>query len=184
MPTRSVQKVTFGTIAGDAAHLPRGEHPRDPVSGPIRARSESDIMQLRRLVACLSASLLLSGAAAAADGLHVTVSDIRNADGHVLILVSPSNEAWEGSGKPAAVARLAAAEGSIEHVFPDLAPGDYAVQVMHDENDNGDLDSNFLGIPVEGYGFSQNPSVMRRATFDEARFALPAEGTAITVRLR
>lgn len=141
-------------------------------------------MQLRRLATCLSATLLLSGAAAAAEGLHVTVSDIRNADGHVLILVSPSNDAWEGSGKPAAVARLAAAKGAIEHAFPDLAPGDYAVQVMHDENDNGDLDSNFLGIPVEGYGFSQNPNVMRRATFDEARFALPAEGTAITIRLR
>lgn len=143
-------------------------------------------MQLRRLAVCLSVTLLLcnAAAAAAADGLHITVSDIRNANGHVLISVNPSNEAWEGTAKPVAVARLAAAEGTIEHVFPDLAPGDYAVQVMHDENDNGDLDSNFIGIPVEGYGFSQNPSVMRRATFDEARFALPAEGAAITIRLR
>ena len=141
-------------------------------------------MNLRHLVATLSATLLLSTGAMAADGLHVTVSDIRNADGHVLISVSPSAEAWDGAAKPVAVARLAAVKGTIEHAFPDLAPGDYAVQVMHDENDNGDLDSNFVGIPVEGYGFSQNPSVMRRATFEEARFALPAEGTAITVRLR
>ena len=141
-------------------------------------------MRHHTLATLLSTALLLGGTAFAADGLHVTVSDIRNANGHVLLLVSPSAEAWDGAAKPAAVARLAAVEGSIEHVFADLAPGDYAVQVMHDENDNGDLDSNFVGIPVEGYGFSQNPNVMRRATFDEARFALPAEGTAIPIRLR
>ena len=40
---------------------------------------------------------------------------------------------------------------------------------MHDENDNNQLDTNFLGIPSEGYGFSNNPNVMRRAHFDEAR---------------
>ena len=54
---------------------------------------------------------------------------------------------------------------------------------MHDENDNNKLDANFLGIPFEGYGFSNNPNVMRRATFDEARFQLKTDAT-ITIRLR
>ena len=36
----------------------------------------------------------------------------------------------------------------------DLAPGRYALFAMHDENANGDLDRNFLGIPTERYGFS------------------------------
>ena len=61
--------------------------------------------------------------------------------------------------------------------------GNYAVQVMHDENDNNKLDTNFLGIPSEGYGFSNNPNVMRRAHFDEARFEVGADA-AITIRLR
>ena len=55
---------------------------------------------------------------------------------------------------------------------------------MHDENDNGKLDTNFMGIPVEGYGFSNNPQVMRRAFFSEAKFDVTGAPTAIVVRLR
>ena len=54
---------------------------------------------------------------------------------------------------------------------------------MHDENGNDKLDSNFMGMPTEGYGFSNNPRVMRAATFDEARFNVPAAGTSIQIVL-
>jgi uncharacterized protein (DUF2141 family) len=39
-------------------------------------------------------------------------------------------------------------------VFTHLRPGRYAVIVLHDENGNGGLDRNLLGVPVEAYGFS------------------------------
>ena len=70
------------------------------------------------------------------------------------------------------------------HRFEGLPAGDYALQVIHDENDNGDLDKNLLGIPSEDYGFSRNPKAWRRATFDEAKFDLAADGSEITVQLR
>ena len=135
----------------------------------------------------LMSALLVSSsfAAFAADGgLVVTISDIRRPGGHLLVSVESSAEGWSADGKSVAVARIAAQAGEVVQRFDDLPPGHYAVQVMHDENDNGKLDSNFLGIPSEGYGFSQNPGVMRRATFEEARFELPAEGAEILVRLR
>jgi uncharacterized protein (DUF2141 family) len=65
-----------------------------------------------------------------------------------------------------------------------LPAGTYAVQVMHDENDNGKLDSKFMGIPTEGYGFSNNPQVLRRAHFSEAKFDIGDAPAAIVVRLR
>jgi uncharacterized protein (DUF2141 family) len=37
--------------------------------------------------------------------------------------------------------------------FSDIKPGKYAIAVIHDENCNGELDSNLFGIPTEGYGF-------------------------------
>jgi uncharacterized protein (DUF2141 family) len=40
--------------------------------------------------------------------------------------------------------------------FPGVAPGTYAVSVIHDENSNGKLDTNFMGIPREGVGASNN----------------------------
>jgi uncharacterized protein (DUF2141 family) len=131
----------------------------------------------------LLALLMAAGNAAAAD-LTVTVSDVRVQTGQLKIAVVGSAEGWDGKAEPVAVdaARPAGAEAVFR--FTDLAPGSYAVQVMHDENDNGKLDTNFVGMPIEGYGFSNNPHVMRKPTWDEARFELGAEGAALTVNLR
>jgi uncharacterized protein (DUF2141 family) len=41
-------------------------------------------------------------------------------------------------------------------VFENLQPGDYALSVIHDENENGELDSNAFGIPKEGFAFGNN----------------------------
>ena len=50
--------------------------------------------------------------------------------------------------------------------FPGLAPGSYAVSVIHDANGNGDIDLNAFGIPTEGWGFSNDA----RATFGPPSF--------------
>jgi uncharacterized protein (DUF2141 family) len=43
--------------------------------------------------------------------------------------------------------------------FPALAAGEYAVQLYHDENANGKVDMNMVGVPTEGYAFSNTPLV-------------------------
>jgi len=50
--------------------------------------------------------------------------------------------------------------------FDQLTPGTYAVAVFHDKNNNGILDKNMLGIPLERYGFSNNV----RETFSAPSF--------------
>jgi uncharacterized protein (DUF2141 family) len=119
--------------------------------------------------------------------LAVTISDIRADQGQLLVAVVNSDAGWDNQEKPVAVDKVAAVkadgEGRIVLRF-NLPAGSYAVQVMHDENDNGKLDTNFMGLPVEGYGFSNNPQVMRRALFDEARFTITEAPAAIVVRLR
>jgi uncharacterized protein (DUF2141 family) len=55
--------------------------------------------------------------------------------------------------------------------FEGVPAGTYAVSVMHDENANGKLDQNFLGIPTEGYGVSNNHThALSAPTWDESRF--------------
>ena len=55
------------------------------------------------------------------------------------------------------VSRRVKIEGaSARCVFEDVTPGTYAVVVLHDENDNRQCDRNRLGIPLEGYGVSNN----------------------------
>jgi uncharacterized protein (DUF2141 family) len=64
-----------------------------------------------------------------------------------------------------------------------LAPGTWALSVIHDENDNRRLDR-FMGIPTEGFGFSRNPRLrMGPPRFDEARFPVAGGQLRQTVRL-
>jgi uncharacterized protein (DUF2141 family) len=68
--------------------------------------------------------------------------------------------------------------------FAAVAPGDYALALLHDENGNGKLDS-FAMIPKEGFGFSNNPKIRFGAPrFAETRFAVGAGTTRQTVRMR
>jgi uncharacterized protein (DUF2141 family) len=65
---------------------------------------------------------------------------------------------------------------TAQAVFFGIPQGTYAVMVFHDENGNGKLDKNMVGIPKEGYGASNNPAKrMRAPTFDEARFSLTSD---------
>ncbi|MCA2976989.1 MAG: DUF2141 domain-containing protein [Myxococcaceae bacterium] len=70
-------------------------------------------------------------------------------------------------------------------VWQRLPAGDYAVSVIQDENGNGDLDSNFLGVPLEGYGASNNVLPPTSGPlWSDSRF--PVDGAApvtLTVRL-
>ena len=129
------------------------------------------------------AALCVLATAAHAGELTVTITDIRAAQGSLMLSLVDSDAAWNSQAKPVAARKVVAEKGEMQFKFSDLPAGVYAVQVMHDENDNSKLDTNFLGIPSEGYGFSNNPNVMRRATFDEARFELKSDA-AITIRLR
>src|SRR6266403_2740071 len=73
---------------------------------------------------------------------------------------------------------------SAQMTFKDLPEGTFAVSVLNDENGNGKMDKNFVGMPKEGYGASNNPKKKKRApTFDEAKFSLNTSEQAIEITL-
>lgn len=121
-------------------------------------------LSARRLLP-LAATLLafspgLSQVQPSADNLiHVDISGLRNDKGQVLcsLFSSAASADFPKKGEKA----LARAKSHISHgqatcEFPGVAPGTYAVSVFHDENSNGKLDTNFMGIPREGVGASNN----------------------------
>ena len=66
-----------------------------------------------------------------------------------------------------------------------LLPGEYAVSVIHDENDNRKLDRNFVGIPTEGIGFSRNPVLaFGPPSFKSSEFAAVSGDTSATIRMK
>jgi uncharacterized protein (DUF2141 family) len=70
--------------------------------------------------------------------------------------------------------------------FEDVAPGTYAVAVVHDENANGRLDKNLFGVPTEGYGVSNNHTYATHGPrWHESTFAVTTgEAKVISISLR
>ncbi len=134
------------------------------------------------LIACFIASACCAPCIAA--DLDITLTDIRAQTGIIKLAVVDGPVGWDGKAKPVQATGAPPAGETQHFTLKDLAPGRYAVMVTHDENGNGKLDSNALGMPIEGYGFSNNPRVMRKPTWDETVFEIGAEDVAITVELR
>lgn len=103
--------------------------------------------------AVLTAGFALSTQVDAAD-LMVTIHQVRSAAGVISVAVYDSAMSFLMEGAQIASADVMAMPGDTPVVFMDLPPGIYAVAAFHDENASGMFDTNFLGLPIEGYGFS------------------------------
>lgn len=123
-----------------------------------------------------------SGAGAAAE-LRVRVGAVRSDEGRVLVALCAERDFLARS---CALAGSAGARAGVtEVVIRDVPPGVYAAQAIHDENGNGDLDRNALGLPLEGFGFSRDaPLRAGPPRFEEAAVEVPAEGGVLAFALR
>lgn len=136
----------------------------------------------------LSLALFATGAIAAhaqAADLTVTLHDVRAQGGVLRLALVDSQAGWDGKAAPVKADGAPPSGDTATFVFKDVKPGTYAVMASHDENGNGKMDTNLVGMPVESYGFSNNPRVMRKPTWDEARFDVAGAGDqSIDITLR
>jgi uncharacterized protein (DUF2141 family) len=133
--------------------------------------------------AVLSTLALLYSSAGSADQLVVDITGIEDVGGHMMVAVYADAETWSDNGAPVATARDSVTGPLVRVIFQDLPSGTYAVKLYHDRDNNGELDTNMLGIPVEDYGFSNNASGLGGPDFDEAAFELSGEAS-ISIELR
>jgi uncharacterized protein (DUF2141 family) len=135
--------------------------------------------------------LLVSGAVAgqtsSCPGIHVTILNIRNGIGTVdcALFNSPSGFPREvlHSAMRLVVMRVPSSEARCD--FEDIPPGNYALVVLHDENMNGKIDTDWLGVPKEGYGFSNNAKVaFKTPSFNDASFVYDGKTLDLTIALR
>jgi uncharacterized protein (DUF2141 family) len=143
---------------------------------------------------CVGAFAVL-GCAQAGD-LELTVAGIRSDKGALMIgLYDSPAKFTAATSQASSVALLSdkgrfvgvtmrASPGSLGIGFLQLPPGRYAIIVFHDENDNGLLDSNFFGLPTEGYGFSNDAAGFFGApSFDAASVTVGSADRAIVISL-
>ena len=119
--------------------------------------------------------------------IKIMVTNAEDASGHVRVSVFSGSEGFPGKRKYALKTASTTVQGSKAFVtVKDLPPGEYAVAVLHDQNDNGRMDTNAVGIPKEGWGVSLNKAPLIRAPrYSEAKFRLePGQERSLVIKLR
>ena len=111
--------------------------------------------------------------------LIVEIQGLRSEAGQILAALYQGPDGFPNNDAKAlrkGVVRIK--DGAATLMFDHLPPADYAVSILHDENDNGKVDTGLFGIPKEGFGFSANPK-LRYGTppFKEASFSLAGDKT-------
>jgi uncharacterized protein (DUF2141 family) len=173
-----------------------GEKPPMPDEGDRRAqaaslirgdasnmRTKSRVVSLASVVILFPVLLLppLRAQSPNTGTLTVRVVGAHNASGEIRVALFQNAEGFPGDASKAFRTQPAQIDPqtlSAKVSFTGIPQGVYAVSVFHDENGNGKLDKNFVGIPKEAYGASNNrPKRMRPPTFDEAKFSLNSQQT-------
>ncbi|MGC1685378.1 MAG: DUF2141 domain-containing protein [Candidatus Acidiferrales bacterium] len=134
-----------------------------------------EIFALAGVFLLISSSALAQAQPPRENQIHVEIAGFRNDKGQVLCALFSS--AGDFPKKPdKAVAHCTSIITNRHAVceFLGIAPGTYAVSVVHDENSNGKLDTNFMGIPREGVGASNDArGHFGPPKFDAASFRFP-----------
>jgi uncharacterized protein (DUF2141 family) len=149
-------------------------------AGPTRGWAASP----KRLFALAALGLLTASAPLPSASLRVEVEGLRDHKGALMFCLTRRVETFLDCDKdPHSVhAIIAASGGAVE--FEHLAPGDYALLLLHDANRNGKLDKRF-GIPREGFGFSNNPAMrFGPPTASQVTFVVPAGASTQVVRMK
>lgn len=112
---------------------------------------------LKLLVAAIFTTGFAVKAYSQSEGIRIDISNLRSNDGHVLISVFRDGNGYPDEPEKAVrKARISIKANTAWVVFTGLPAGEYAVAILHDENDDQKMNKNIIGIPKEGYGFSNN----------------------------
>jgi uncharacterized protein (DUF2141 family) len=130
----------------------------------------------------LCAIAWIASAAMGQTKLTVTIENIKGDKGSIRIGIFDKEESFLKKAIDGKV--IKANNESVTVVFDKLKPGTYAISVIHDENENTELDTKAFGMPAEGIGFSNN--VMGKfgpPSFEKSSFSVSDE-KALHIKLK
>ncbi|MEL6691787.1 MAG: DUF2141 domain-containing protein [Pseudomonadota bacterium] len=131
--------------------------------------------------ALLAASLMATPIALASD-LTVNVESIAKAQG-TIVLGLFDEASYDGDGAVNG-ANLKVEGNDVTVTFEGLEPGEYAVKLYHDVNDDGEMNTNPFGMPTEPFAFSNDAKGrFGPAKWDAAKLSVSTDGTVHTIKL-
>lgn len=100
--------------------------------------------------------------------IKVPISEVRSSRGTVFVALYQQG-GWLVPGRFVAYKKVRAHQGTVVAHFAGVPQGKYALAVFHDENNNGRVDTNAIGMPAEGFGFSRK-TPLRKPRWPEVAF--------------
>ena len=118
------------------------------------------------------------------NNVRIIIPNIRSDKGEILIAIyNKANGFPENAALAFRTTKMKAKKGSLAYVLNGLEHGKYAIAIFHDENGDGKMNKNMLGIPKEGYGVSNNvKNLMSAPAFKDAVFDHTKE-TELSIQL-
>ncbi len=118
--------------------------------------------------------------------LFVEINNVQSTSGVIWVGLYDSSETFLDKEKAILTRVEINQTGTVSLWIPDLYyGGDYAIAVLHDLNNNGDLDRNFFGIPTEPFAFSGHIySSWRAPRFEEVKFRFDSSHNSLQLSLK
>jgi uncharacterized protein (DUF2141 family) len=118
--------------------------------------------------------------------LAITVNGMKNQKGQVCFSVFSTRQGFPSDTKRALKSQcVKVGDTAVNFNLSNLKAGNYAVAVFHDANGDGNLNTNFLGIPTEGFGFSNNPKIRTGApNFVESAVFVAGSSNNVQIQLQ
>jgi len=136
-------------------------------------------------VAVVSSAVLAQGSTASKlYTLTITVEGMDSNAGNLGILIFTNSKGWPEDRQAALKDIAVPAQQGTQKVTVQLPAGNYAIALIHDVNKNHKLDKNFLGMPKEQWGMSNNPhATIKAPPIEKAMFTLDAD-KEVTIKLQ
>jgi uncharacterized protein (DUF2141 family) len=117
--------------------------------------------------------------------ITVRIESLRNDKGTVYVSLFDNKKAFSDNKGAVLGGQARPANKTAVVVLDKVAPGRYALSFIHDENDDKKLDTNWIGIPKEGFGYSKDAmGKLGPPKFDEAVIDVPAGTVAVVMRTK
>lgn len=134
---------------------------------------------MRAMVMGITAAAALAGAAQAAD-VRVTLTGLQARGGRLLVSLQARDQFMKSEGVASAVFPGDTA-GEKRFTLGEVAPGDYALFVLHDQDGDSRMTLDDAGRPAEGWTTNNAAQLHAKPSFDEVRVHVPAEGVSLTL---
>ncbi len=138
-----------------------------------------------RNIILLTCTLLIAGFGFSQQVHDITlkISNIEKPFGDISIALFNNGDDFPGHADCYFGISLPTSSNELTYVFKDVPAGTYAVAIYHDQDKNGEMDTNWIGIPKEPYAFSNNAmGKMGPPNFDDASFEVRSN-TDISIKL-